>query len=291
MPILHLIYVLTCSLSFAAMDLLRKLLAGRITPMALVFFVAVGAVPAMAAWMYAVGEHQVSVDYLLPGLASVVLNFLANLGFIYSLKLSPLSRTIPFLSLTPVFTSLMAIPLLHEYPTRWEVAGILCVVGGAMVLNLDQAQEGSARAFLAALVREKGSILMAGVALLWSLAVPLDKMAISFSSSPFHGLVLSVGVALGAFLVLLGQGRLEELGGFHLSRWLVVSMMVCASLALAFQFLSIEVVLVSLVETFKRAIGCFTAVALGRLVFGESVTVHKLATITAMVLGVALILG
>jgi multidrug transporter EmrE-like cation transporter len=68
-------------------------------------------------------------------------------------------------------------------------------------------------------------------------------------------------------------------------------MMICASVALAFQVLSIRVVLVSLVETIKRAIGCFMAVALGRLVFRESITLHKIFAVTAMVAGVALILG
>jgi drug/metabolite transporter (DMT)-like permease len=291
MATLHIIYILVCSSAFAAMDSLRKLLAGSIAPVALVFFVALGAVPAMMGWMVIEGSRGVTAGYFLPGLASVLLNLMANLGFVYSVKLSPLSRTIPLLSLTPVFTSLIAIPLLREYPSPSETMGIIAVVVGALILNLDQAEEASITDLLKALGREKGSILMAVVAFLWSLAVPLDKMAIAHSSSSFHGTVLSVGVTLGAFAALLGQRRVKDLTAFRHHPTLVGAMMICASLALAFQLLSIQVVLVSLVETLKRAIGCFFAILLGRLVFRESVTVHKLAAVAAMVLGVALILG
>lgn len=291
MTILSLAYVLICSVSFAAMDLLRKLLTGRITPMALVFFVAAGAAPPMTVWLIASGGCKVSAGYLLPGLGSLVLNFAANLGFVYSLKLSPLSRTIPLLSLTPAFTSLLAVPLLNEFPTLRQGVGIACVVMGAIVLNLDQARAGSAKAVLRASVQEKGSLLMVGVALLWSLAIPLDKLAIAASNLAFHGLLLSVGIALGAFLYLLAQGRVDEIKGGRFSKGLVFTLMVCASFALAFQFLSIQVLLVSLVETFKRAIGCFMAIVLGRLIFKERIPLHQIVTITAMVAGVALVLG
>lgn len=291
MPTVHIIYILICSLAFAAMDLLRKLLAGSIAPIALVFFIALGAVPAMVGWMVIEGSHGVTAGYFLPGLASVLLNLLANLGFVYSVKLSPLSRTIPFLSLTPVFTSLMAVPLLSEYPSSRETMGIAAVVVAALILNLDQAEDGSVKDRIKALGREKGSVLMVIVAFLWSLAVPLDKLAIANASSSFHGTVLSVGVTLGAFAVLLGQRRVKDLTAFRHRPMLVVALMICASLALAFQLISIQVVLVSLVETIKRAIGCFLAVVLGRFVFQESITIHKVTAVTAMVVGVALILG
>jgi multidrug transporter EmrE-like cation transporter len=167
--------------------------------------------------------------------------------------------------------------------------GIISVVVGAVLLNLDQAKEGSVRELLKALVREKGSILMAGVALIWSLVAPLDKVAIGFSSPSFHGMVLSVGVALGALVFLVGQRKMRDLGGARFHLRLVISIMVCASIALAFQLLSIQVLFVSLVETVKRAVGCFMAIFLGRLVFRETVTIHKLAAVTVVVVGIVLI--
>jgi drug/metabolite transporter (DMT)-like permease len=245
----------------------------------------------MMIWAMSSGDMTVSVDYLLPGLASVVLNFAANLGFVYSVKLSPLSRTIPLLSLTPAYTSLMAIALLNEVPSPTQVVGIALVVGGALLLNFDQTGERRVGAYLESLFKEKGSALMAGVALLWSLTVPLDKMAIAASSAPFHGLAVSSGVAVGAFLTVLGRGSRRELRTFERAPRLILALIVCASLALAFQLLAIQVLLVSLVETAKRAVGCFMSVVLGRWVFGESVTLHKIITVGTIMVGVSLILG
>ncbi len=291
MSLLYLIYILVCSLSFAALDLLRKILAGSITPIVVVFYLSLGSVPAMLVWLMVEGDVSVSAGYLLPGLTAVVLNLIANVVFVYSVKFSPLSRTIPLLSLTPVFTSLLAIPLLGEYPSPRQSVGILLVVAGAMILNLDQAGESSAKAFLAALVREKGSILMTAVALCWSLAGALDKVALGQASAPFHGFVLTSGVALGAMAVLIGRGGGKELLLIRRAPGLVFGMMVFASLALVFQLISIQFVMISLVETLKRAIGCLMAVVLGRVVFGESISFHKLVSISIMVVGVALILG
>jgi drug/metabolite transporter (DMT)-like permease len=288
--LLYLIYILICSLSFAAMDLLRKLLAGSIAPLVVVFYLSLGTVPAMAVWLAVEGDVSVSAGYLLPGLAAVVLNLVANVVFVYSVKISPLSRTIPLLSLTPVFTSLLAIPLLGEYPSPRQFVGIALVVTGAMILNLDQAGESSVKAFLAALAREKGSVLMTGVALCWSLAGALDKIALGQASAPFHGTVMCSGVALGALVVLMGRGGGKELLTIRRAPRLVIGMMIFASLALAFQLLSIQFVMISLVETLKRAIGCFMAIVLGRIVFGESISFHKLVSISIMVAGVALIL-
>jgi drug/metabolite transporter (DMT)-like permease len=244
----------------------------------------------MLVWLAVEGEFSIAAGYIFPGLVAVLLNLIANVAFVYSVKVSPLSRTIPLLSLTPVFTCFLAIPLLGEYPSPRQLVGITLVVAGALILNLDQAGESSAKAFLAALVREKGSILMACVALCWSLAGALDKIALGQANAPFHGTMMSAGVALGALAVLIGRGGSKELLLIKRAPGLVIGMMIFASLALAFQLISIQFVMISLVETLKRAIGCFMAVVLGRMVFGESVGLHKLTSISIMVVGVTLVL-
>ena len=90
-------------------------------------------------------------EYWLPGLTSVGLNWVANLAFLRALALSPLSVTIPLLSLTPVFTALLAIPLLGETPTALQSAEILAVVAGAFLIRLRP--RASLRTILAALRR------------------------------------------------------------------------------------------------------------------------------------------
>jgi drug/metabolite transporter (DMT)-like permease len=61
--------------------------------------------------------------------------------------------------------------------------------------------------------------------------------------------------------------------------------------ALTFQLLAIRIVLVSLVEAFKRASGSVMAVVLGRVVFRERVGSREWISVAIMVGGVFLILG
>ncbi len=67
--------------------------------------------------------------------------------------------------------------------------------------------------------------------------------------------------------------------------------MVWVTVALAFQLLAIRVVLVSLVEAFKRAVESFVAVLLGRAVFHEKVGLREWISVAVMVAGVFLTLG
>jgi drug/metabolite transporter (DMT)-like permease len=279
--------MIVSALAFAGLDLIRKLLAGRIDALALVFFMSLGAVPFLGALLALHGLEAPSPGYLLPGLGALAMNFLASLGFVHSVKLSPLSRTIPLLSLTPVFTALTAIPLLGELPEPRQAAGILLVVVGAMALNSGGSLGGAFRGLL----REKGALLMAAVALMWAVSGPLDKLALEHASVYFHATAMAFGVGIGALAALAWQRRLPALRSARGEAGLLVMAMVCITLALTFQLLAIRVVLVSLVEAFKRAGGSLMAVVLGGVVFGEKVGPREWISVAVMVGGVFLILG
>jgi len=279
--------MIVSALAFAGLDFIRKLLAGRIDALALVFFISLGAVPLLAALLALHGLEAPSAGYVLPGLGALTLNFLASLGFVQSVKLSPLSRTIPLLSLTPVFTALTAVPLLGELPDPTQAAGILLVVVGAMALNSGGSFGGAVRGLL----REKGALIMVAVALMWAVSGPLDKLAIAHASVYFHATLMAFGVGMGALAVLTWQGRLSSLRSARGEAKVLLMAMVCITVALTFQLLAIRVVLVSLVEAFKRAVGSFMAVVLGRLFFRETVGLREWISVAVMVGGVFLILG
>jgi drug/metabolite transporter (DMT)-like permease len=272
------------AVAFAGLDLIRKLLANRIDVLALVFFMSIGAVPLLGALLAFHGLDRPDPQYVLPALGTLTLNFLGSLGFVYSVKLSPLSRTVPLLSLTPVFSALTAILVLGELPDVRQAAGILLVVAGAMALN-------SRSALPEGLFREKGALLMAAVALLWAIAGALDKLAIRHASVYFHATTMSFGVGLGAFGTLAFQRRLSALRSAGGEAKLLLLSMVCITAALTFQLLAIQQILVSLVEAFKRAVGSFAAVLLGGLLFQERVGLREWMSIAVMVVGVFLILG
>ncbi len=282
--------IIGCGLAFSCLDLLRKLLGRSIKPIPLLVYLAAGEVPLFLAWILWFHSAGPQSSYWLPASASIVLNFLANLAYLEAVRISPLSLTVPFLSLTPVFATLLAVPLLGEVPGPLAFLGIALVVAGAFRLNLPPGASNSPREIWHSFWREKGSVLMVGVAFLWSLALPLDKISIARSSPAFHGLVLNTGIGAGALVLLLRQRRGPELRIPRPRQVQVVSAIVVSTLGLALQLFALAVAWAGLVETLKRAIGSTMAIVLGYLIFREPVSWPKVIAVVLLAVGVALVL-
>jgi drug/metabolite transporter (DMT)-like permease len=289
-PLTALLLVVASSLGWSGFDLLRKLLLRQVAPVALVLLLTLGSAPLFAVWVWIDGVAIPRPGYLAPALASVLLNVVANLLFLHGMRLAPISVAIPLLSLTPVFTTLSAIPLLGERPSAAGVAGILLVIAGAIWLNWPRRRAGPAasddpRRPLS------GATMVATTALLWSLTPPLDKMAVERAGAPLHGMVLSGGVALAVFGVLAFQGGLGELGGVRRVPGLLALALVVSTAALGLQLLAMPMIFVGTIETLKRGIGSCMALVYGRLFFREVVTPSKILAVVLMAAGVAMILG
>lgn len=285
--------VVGATLCFASLNLLRKQLAGRLNAALLVAVLALGAVPLYGAWVLVQPPGEVNAAYLWPGLASVGCNLVANYSFLRSVRVAGLSAVIPLLSLTPVFTSLLAIPLLGELPEPREWLGISVVVCAALSLQLDRRSDVQARPWRLG----AGAGWMILVALLWATALPLDKLATEASNAPFHGLILHLGVGVSAatiatrsFRNALGRRRLAAAGA---SRWtwvLLLSAVAVGAAAQGFQLLSLQHVWVGFVETVKQGLGAALALVLGRLFYAEPLTLRKVATVALIGAGVTLML-
>ena len=104
--------------------------------------------------------------------------------YIKALKLSPLSLTVPFLALTPVFLISVSYLVIGEKVSVPGGIGIVLIAAGSYSLNLGSVRKGLFEPFRA-VVREKGALLMIGVALLYSITSTMGKMAITHSSPLF----------------------------------------------------------------------------------------------------------
>jgi len=293
-PLVLLVLVAT-ALAWSSFDLVRKLLLGTVSPVPLVFLLTALQTPLFALWNAATGGPWVpGAGYWLPGLLSVALNIVANVLFVVAIRVSPLSLTVPLLSFTPVFTTLLAVPILGEVPGPHQVVGITLVVIGAFALHVVPSGGGVGgprpievwRAFR----RERGAVMMAAVALMWSITPPLDKLAIGAASSPFHGMVLSGGVAIGLGILLLAQGRMHEVATVRERPLLMLGALAASAIALALQLVAIRLVFVSLVETVKRGLGNGLAVGMGAVIFHEKVGRWQWVAVVLMGAGVAMIL-
>lgn len=288
-PLYALLLVVASSLGWSGFDLLRKLLLREIPAVPLVFLLTAGSALLFAVWLLVDGVSRPAPGYLLPALGSVLLNLVANLLFLEGMRIAPLSVTVPLLSLTPAFAALLAVPLLGESLSRTDAAGILLVIAGAIWLNW-QPRGGPPEGAPDKRAKIRGAFLVALTALLWSMTIPLDKMAVERATAPFHGVVLTAGVAVGVLAVLLVQGRLAEVAHVRRVPWLLPLTLVVSSAALAFQLLALPLMLVGQIETMKRGIGNCMALVSGRIFFGETVTLPKALAVLLMAAGVAMIL-
>lgn len=282
--------LITCPLAWACLDLLRKFLAPHGKAVPLILAMVLGQTPFFLAWVVLEESWAIAPGYWLPALLSVGFNVLANLCYMRSVQLSPMSATLPLLTLTPVVTTLIAAPLLGEVPTVLELVGVVIVVVGAFLLNADPGRGFSPAVLWRALVAEKGSPLMVAVAVFWSFATVFDKQALYAASSAMHGLVLSLGLSVFLFVWLAGQRRLGELVELRRASGILTATVVCSVVALGLQLIAIQLVWVGLLETLKRSLGAVLALLFGRVLFRESFPWQRTVAVVVMSLGVALVL-
>lgn len=132
--------------------------------------------------------------------------------YIKALKLSPMSLTLPFLSLTPFFLILNSYFILGEKVSFLGGTGILLIVSGSYVLNIGEIKNGLIEP-LKAIRKEKGSLLMICVALLYSFTSSFGKLAIEHSSPLFFGIsyYIALNIVFLPLGILMAKG---ELGSF-----------------------------------------------------------------------------
>lgn len=147
-------------------------------------------------------------DFYTACLAALPLEIIATILYIKALKISPLSLTVPFLSLTPLFLIIISYLLLGETVSFLGAVGVLLIAAGGYTLNLREFRKGIFEPF-AAIKREKGSIYMIIVAFIYSLTSSLGKRAIEHSSPIFFGVSYFFALFILLTPIALYKGRSE----------------------------------------------------------------------------------
>ncbi|MEE9200813.1 MAG: DMT family transporter, partial [Candidatus Brocadiales bacterium] len=156
------------------------------------------ALPFLLCMFMFVEVPALDTTFYLVTLVLMPLEILALILYIRAIKHSPLSLTIPYLALTPVFLIGTSYVMLGERPDKSGIAGILLVALGAYLLNVRATKEGLLGPFRA-ILREEGSMLMIAVAFLYSITSNLGKIAILHSSPVFFAILYPTLLALALF--------------------------------------------------------------------------------------------
>ena len=220
--------------------------------------------------------------------ASIIpLEISALVLYMKAIKISPLSLTVPFLALTPVFLIGTSYIMLKELPDFSGAIGILFVAIGAYTLNIDNLKEGILAPFRN-LKKEKGSILMIVVAFIYSITSNLGKIAIRHSNPIFFSAIYVTVVTI-SFIPLISlrttpfeiKNALRNKNLFYLG--------VFYALMITFHNLAIIRTEVSYMISVKRTSLIFSIIY-GRFIFHETHFKERLVGGIFMVIGVMLII-
>ncbi len=120
LPFIGTLYSLLTGLSFACFYVLNKKASHSGSPLLVIMWVFATQLPFFLLWLVVKPAAHISPEYFVPGMAVMLLTIGGNLLTIRALSLSPFSLMVPVLGLSPVFTSLISIPLLGEWPSSQQ---------------------------------------------------------------------------------------------------------------------------------------------------------------------------
>lgn len=196
------VYAFVCALSLATADALsKKALDDNIDP-SIVAWIRTGyTVPFMAFLIPFLEKPELDSVFYMAMFLAIPLDIIALLLYMKAIKVSPLSLTLPFLSLTPVFMIGTSYIILGESPDKSGLIGIVLVVIGAYLLNVHTISQGLLEPFKA-IAKEQGSVLMIIVAFTFSIGACIGKIAVQHSDPLFFSVIYSFLLSFFLFLVI-----------------------------------------------------------------------------------------
>jgi drug/metabolite transporter (DMT)-like permease len=217
------------------------------------------------------------------------LEFLAYVLYMKAIKRSPLSLTLPFLALTPVFLIISGKIILHEDINPIGLSGILLIVFGAYALHAGTSRLGIFEPFRA-IFKERGSIYMIIVAFIYSITSACGKFAIKQSSPLFFG--ATYDPLLGFLFIPVVCIRYSR-GALNLSllkshKWQFLLLAIVFSLSVITHCIGISMANAAYMISIKRLSMVF-AVFYGHILFKEKEIANRLIGTSLMFAGAVLI--
>lgn len=289
MNILWFPITLLCAFSLATSDTLtKKALAARHNEYLIAWVRLLLMLPFLTALLLVIPVPEIGPEFIRTILISLPLELLALILYFKALKLSPLGLTVPFLALTPVLLMVVPYLLLGERISLVGGVGIILIAAGSYTLNLHNLKDGLLAPFRA-IFRERGSLFMIGVAVIYSFTATLAKKAISCSSPLFYAGLYPILLFLCLTPIALWKGRheLKHLGG----QGAVLATLLPSLFSLGdviFGVIALSLTNVAYMIAVKR-MSLLMGIVYGHFMFREEGVLERLAGGVLMVAGVALI--
>ena len=281
---LWLFFALLSALSLSTADALSKKALSRTDDLIIAWVREGYAVPFLALGFLFIDIPELDRTFWIAVAALLPLEITALILYVKAIRLSPLSLSVPFMALSPVFIIFIAFFILGEWPGRTGLAGIALIAAGAYLLNASASRNGVLGP-LKEITKEPGSMLMIAVAFIYSITSTLGKVAVTHSSPVFFGFFYPFILTIILTVIVWSKGRLRLVA----SRPAVfIPIGLCASVMVMSHFIGISLTQVVYLISVKRTSLLFS-VLYGAFVFKELNIKERLLGSFFMVAGVAVI--
>jgi len=224
--------------------------------------------------------------FVLALVVSGVLNIVAILVFMRAIQDSDLSLTIPFITFTPLFLLITSPFLVGEFPGTLGIFGILLIVLGSYILQIQEVHRGFLAPF-SGIFKEKGPRRMLSVAFIYSVTSNFDKIGVQQSSPLFWSFSINAFMTAGLLLIFLLFRSRTPTQPNKLTIHLLFLIGLAHALTLITQNLALTQASVPSVITVKRTSALF-AVLWGHFVLREINIRERLSGAILMIAGIGL---
>jgi len=226
------------------------------------------AVPALVLMLFFMPWPELDREFYRAFLLALPIELITIVLYIKALKSSPLSLTMPFLALTPVFLIAVSFILLGEKVSLLGGIGIFLIAAGSYLLNIHEVRRGLLGP-CRAIGKDRGSLFMIGVALLYSITSSLGKIAIEHSSPLFFAAVYFLALNAAFVPIALFMGR-RDLGSFLQEKRYrsLVAPGICYSIMIMAHMTAMKLTKVAYMVSIKRT-SLLMAVLYGYFLFNE----------------------
>lgn len=246
------------------------------------------ALPFLFAALAFIPTPLIDTIFFLAFFAALPLEVTATVLYVKALKISPLSLSVPFLSLTPIFLIVVPYLILGETISVPGVIGVALIAFGGYTLNIGQARKGLLAPFFA-IGKERGSLYMIAVALIYSITATLGKLAIQHSSPLFFGIVYysALATAMAPLALLMGHEKRKAMPPRDAIKASILPGF-CHATSIGAHMIAISLTQVAYMISVKR-LSLLIGVLFGYLFFKETNIRERFLGTLLMIIGFALI--
>jgi drug/metabolite transporter (DMT)-like permease len=196
----------------------------------------------------------------------VAIDLLTTFLYMRAIQIAPLSLTVPYLGISPIFLLVIPAIVLGEHLSAIGIAGVILVSIGTYTLQLDRAKYGFFEPWLA-IFKNRGSLYMLIVAILYAVTATYSKVAIIKSSPLFMVIVYFILLAAGFSIILLftQRGKFKSLIKFPLHK---LKIGLAMALMAVTHFTAIGMIQVAYMISIKR-LSLLFAIVYGAIIFKE----------------------